>query len=58
MPRVLIAYMTRHGSTEEVARAVARTLGQHGLSVELRLDAPLAGAVPSPVLSAVAKRPT
>ncbi len=33
---VLVAYATKHGSTREVAEAVARTLGAHGLEVETR----------------------
>jgi len=33
--RVLVAYATRYGSTEEVARAVAETLGQKGLTAEV-----------------------
>jgi len=33
---VLVAYATRHGSTQEVAEAVAATLREHGLEVELQ----------------------
>lgn len=36
MSHVLIAYTTKHGSTGEVAGAIAETLQQRGLSVELR----------------------
>jgi menaquinone-dependent protoporphyrinogen oxidase len=32
---VLVAYATRYGSTREVAEAVAATLGEHGLEVDL-----------------------
>jgi menaquinone-dependent protoporphyrinogen oxidase len=32
---VLVAYATKHGSTREVAAAVARTLGEEGLCVEV-----------------------
>jgi menaquinone-dependent protoporphyrinogen oxidase len=35
MSHVLIAYTTKHGSTREVAAAIAETLQQRGLSVEL-----------------------
>jgi menaquinone-dependent protoporphyrinogen oxidase len=31
---ILVAYATKHGSTREVAQAVAETLQQHGLDVE------------------------
>lgn len=33
---VLVAYATRHGSTEEIAGAVADELREHGVRVELR----------------------
>ena len=33
---VLVAYATKHGSTEEVAQAVAAALGERGLHVEVR----------------------
>jgi menaquinone-dependent protoporphyrinogen oxidase len=33
---VLVAYATRHGSTQEVAEAVAATLRERGLEVELQ----------------------
>ncbi len=33
---VLVAYATRHGSTQEVAEAVAATLRERGLDVELQ----------------------
>jgi menaquinone-dependent protoporphyrinogen oxidase len=35
-PPVLVAYPTRHGSTREVAAAVAETLRREGVAVELR----------------------
>lgn len=34
--RVLVAYASRYGSTQEVALAVASTLGDSGLEVDLR----------------------
>ena len=34
--RVLVGYATRYGSTQEVAEAVAATLGERGLAVDLR----------------------
>lgn len=33
---ILVAYTTRYGSTQEVAEAVAATLRQHGLEVDLQ----------------------
>jgi menaquinone-dependent protoporphyrinogen oxidase len=33
--RVLIAYATKHGSTQEVAEAIAATLRHHGLAVDV-----------------------
>jgi menaquinone-dependent protoporphyrinogen oxidase len=33
---VLVAYATRYGSTQEVAEAVAATLREHGLAVDLQ----------------------
>jgi menaquinone-dependent protoporphyrinogen oxidase len=33
---VLVAYTTRYGSTQEVAEAVAGTLREHGLQIEVR----------------------
>jgi menaquinone-dependent protoporphyrinogen oxidase len=33
---VLVAYATRYGSTQEVAEAVAATLGERGIEVELQ----------------------
>jgi len=33
-PIVLVTYATRYGSTEEVAQAVAQTLGESGVAVE------------------------
>ena len=35
-PAVLVGYATRYGSTQEVAEAVARTLREGGLAVELQ----------------------
>jgi menaquinone-dependent protoporphyrinogen oxidase len=34
--RVLVAYATKHGSTREVAEAIATTLQEQGLSVDLK----------------------
>jgi menaquinone-dependent protoporphyrinogen oxidase len=34
--QILVAYATRHGSTQEVAEAVAATLRERGLDVELQ----------------------
>jgi menaquinone-dependent protoporphyrinogen oxidase len=31
----LIAYASKHGTTREVAESIARTLGEHGLAVEI-----------------------
>ena len=48
---ILVAYGTKHGSTREVAQAVAETLEEHGLEVETspaaRIDdvKPYAGVV-------------
>lgn len=48
---ILIAYATKHGSTREVAQAIAETLHEHGLDVETLPAArvgdisPYAGAV-------------
>ena len=39
MPRVLIAYGTRHGSTRDVAEAVAETLRSEGLDADVRAAA-------------------
>ncbi len=33
---VLVAYATRYGSTKEVAEAIAQTLGESGLAVDLQ----------------------
>lgn len=33
---ILVAYATRYGSTQEVAEAVAATLREHGLEVDLQ----------------------
>jgi menaquinone-dependent protoporphyrinogen oxidase len=33
---ILVTYATRYGSTEEVARVVAETLREHGLTVEVQ----------------------
>jgi menaquinone-dependent protoporphyrinogen oxidase len=33
---ILVAYATKHGSTREVAEAIAETLAHYGLEVELR----------------------
>lgn len=35
MPRALVAYATKYGSTREVAEAVARTLGERGYETEV-----------------------
>jgi menaquinone-dependent protoporphyrinogen oxidase len=35
--RILVGYATRYGSTQEVAEAVAKTLGEGGLAVDARL---------------------
>jgi len=35
-PKVLVAYATRYGSTEDTARVVASVLGAEGLSVDVR----------------------
>ena len=32
---VLITYASKHGTTREVAEAIAKTLGEHGLAVEI-----------------------
>lgn len=37
--RILVAYATKHGSTHEVAEAVAATLAGEGIDVDLRLAA-------------------
>jgi len=37
--RILVAYASKHGSTREVAEAVARRLEEHDLDVELRAAA-------------------
>jgi len=34
--RILVAYTTRNGSTQEVAEAVATTLREHGLEVDIQ----------------------
>ena len=36
MPRTLVAYASKHGSTEEVARAIARSIRDAGHEVEVR----------------------
>ena len=36
MPRVLVAYATKHGSTREVAEAIAARLRENGLDADLR----------------------
>jgi menaquinone-dependent protoporphyrinogen oxidase len=33
---ILVAYVTQHGSTQEVAEAITATLREHGLEVEMR----------------------
>jgi menaquinone-dependent protoporphyrinogen oxidase len=39
MPRVLVAYATKHGSTREVAEAIAARLRENGLDADLRCAA-------------------
>lgn len=34
--KVLVTYATKHGSTQEVAEAVSKTLREHGLAVDLQ----------------------
>jgi menaquinone-dependent protoporphyrinogen oxidase len=36
MPRVLVAYATKHGSTTEIAYAIAEELGRHQLDADCR----------------------
>ena len=36
MPSVLVAYATKYGSTQEIAEAVAETVREHGLDVDVR----------------------
>src|SRR4051812_31936738 len=35
-PRILVAYASRHGSTREVAEAIAATLAERGLEVDVQ----------------------
>ena len=35
VPKVLIAYASKHGTTREVAESIAQTLGERGLAVEV-----------------------
>ncbi len=35
-PRILVGHATRYGSTQEVAEAIATTLREHGLEVDIR----------------------
>ena len=34
--KILMAYASKYGSTQEVAEAIAATLGERGLSVDLQ----------------------
>jgi menaquinone-dependent protoporphyrinogen oxidase len=44
--QVLVAYGSKHGSTQEVAEAIARRLRQSGLEVELRCAADIGDLTP------------
>ena len=43
---LLVAYASKHGSTQEVAEAIARRLGESGLEVELRCAVDVADLTP------------
>ena len=43
---LLVAYASKHGSTQEVPEAIARRLGESGLEVELRCAADVADLTP------------